>query len=248
MGKYPFRKSSLKERAEFYKKEFSIKQVKGWFGKSNLPQLCAIDAGTDSGIIKNKAWKSKLFYFKFSELGNKIKKYAPEDVYYDRNAYKNPNERFNNLQHYDFLADKNIIWQELVIDVDVDNIRCDHKTKDKVCTICLQKCYQDSIKIKNLISKRYNFNNMKLVYSGRGFHIHVFDKKAYKLTKKQRKQIIKSLKKFPIDPWVSAGNIELVRLPYSLHGLVSRITTPLKNKNKFKQIKTIPKFLKTRDN
>ena len=70
---------------------------------------------------------------------------------------------------------------------------------------------------------------MKIVYSGRGFHIHVFDPEAYALSTKQRRQLAREEKEkgFQIDEWVTAGDMRLIRLPYSLHGLVSRIVIPV---------------------
>jgi DNA primase catalytic subunit len=73
------------------------------------------------------------------------------------------------------------------------------------------------------------FSNMKIVYSGRGFHIHVFDPEAYAFSPKKRRQIARKVKEkgFGIDEWVTAGDMRLIRLPYSLHGLVSRVVVPV---------------------
>src|SRR3989338_6437417 len=111
-----FRKSTLNERKEFYEKEFSIAKVKAWFKKNNmpLPQLCAVDAGSESGIILDKKNKDKMLYFKFSELKGKIKKYLPEDIYYDRNRYKSPDKILKTL---DFNNLKNRVSEELVFDI-----------------------------------------------------------------------------------------------------------------------------------
>ena len=75
-----FRISTLSERKEFYDREFSVAKVKAWFRKNNLqlPQLCAVDAGSESGIILDKKNKNTMLYFKFSELQKKIRKYLPE--------------------------------------------------------------------------------------------------------------------------------------------------------------------------
>ena len=62
----PFKTATLAERESFYEKEFSIKKIKRWFNNKK-PQLCAIDAGTDTNIIKNKSWNNTLFYFYFDE-------------------------------------------------------------------------------------------------------------------------------------------------------------------------------------
>jgi DNA primase catalytic subunit len=94
------------------------------------------------------------------------------------------------------------------------------------------------------------FSSMKIVYSGRGFHIHVFDPQVYALSTNERRQIAQNVKEkgFKIDEWVTAGNMHLIRLPYSLHGLVSRVVVPVK-KNEIERFdpvhdrRCLPKFL-----
>jgi DNA primase catalytic subunit len=59
------------------------------------------------------------------------------------------------------------------------------------------------------------------------------------------------VKGFGIDTWVTEGEMRLIRLPYSLHGMVSRIAIPLDKKEieRFNPIldeKCIPKFLQKR--
>ena len=76
----------------------------------------------------------------------------------------------------------------------------------------------------------------------------MFDKKAYKLSIKERGILNNRFKRYYIDPWVSHGRIRLIRLPYSLNSLVSRIVIPLKIKeikrfNPVSNKKIIPKFL-----
>ena len=95
------------------------------------------------------------------------------------------------------------------------------------------------------------FAQLRIVYSGRGFHIHVFDPEAYALNTKQRLEIAATVKAkgFEIDEWVTAGEMRLIRLPYSLHGLVSRIAVPLEKSEieKFNPISDaccIPAFLR----
>jgi DNA primase catalytic subunit len=88
------------------------------------------------------------------------------------------------------------------------------------------------------------FRKADVTYSGRGFHVKVPDKKASKLNFKERAELAKKFSKYPIDPWVSRGYIRLMRLPYSLNGLVSRIVVPLGKTKAFNQKETIPGFLK----
>ncbi len=238
---FPLRPSTLSERATFYKNEFSLLKLKKWLG-NNVPQLCAIDAGSDTKIIKNKRFKGINFYFPFSELKDKIKKYVPEDVYYDRNIYIDAEKRLSHLSDITDLSDPNILGQQLAFDIDADNIPCSHPRNQDVCHICLGKAYDAATKMKKELKKK--FERVILVYSGRGFHLHINDKSAYYLTPKQRHLLNKKFSKFPIDPWVSGGPKCLIRLPFSLNSLVSRVVTPISNKTKFTEKTGIPKFLK----
>ena len=66
------------------------------------------------------------------------------------------------------------------------------------------------------------------MYSGRGFHVHVFDEKAFRLARTERSRIARTFsRRYAIDEWVTSGEMRLIRLPYSLHGMVSRIVTPV---------------------
>ena len=78
-----------------------------------------------------------------------------------------------------------------------------------------------------------------------------FDKGVYDLTRKERNQIAQDVKRkgFQIDDWVTTGEMRLIRLPYSLNGLVSRIAVPLQKKEiiEFNPIcdeRCVPHFLK----
>ena len=232
-----FRPASLKERKEFYRNEFSIKKVKGWFIKSGmkLPQLCAVDAGTETGIIVNKKLRGKMLYFPFKDLMRKIKEYVPEDVYYSRNYYLNPKKVLRTLKF-----DK---WekQELVFDIDSDNIVCVCKKGARVCDFCVNETFIWTKKMKKELETK--FEKVRMVYSGRGFHLHIFDERAFSLTFNERKRLTRKFSKYPIDPWVSRGYIDLIRIPYSLNGLVSRKVIPLNRNSKFERTKSYPRFL-----
>jgi len=85
-----------------------------------------------------------------------------------------------------------------------------------------------TLELYELLSQR--FGNIRVVYSGRGFHLHVLDSSVLWWTRKKRLNFANSLikKGFVMDEWVTAGGIRMIRLPYSLNGLVSRIAMPLK--------------------
>jgi DNA primase catalytic subunit len=116
------------------------------------------------------------------------------------------------------------------------------------CTIELQMVKEQAINLHEYLEKQ--FSELRVVYSGRGFHIHVFDPEAYALSDKKRRELAHTVKErgFGIDEWVTAGEMRLIRLPYSLHGLVSRIVVPVEKSeleqfNPISDAKCIPKFL-----
>jgi DNA primase catalytic subunit len=73
------------------------------------------------------------------------------------------------------------------------------------------------------------FFELSIVYSGRGFHIHVLDPETVLWPRSKRRRLALKLKGegYPLDEWVTTGGMRLIRLPYSLHGMVSRVVVPL---------------------
>lgn len=254
---YAFRPSTLEERKEFYRKEFDIGKVREYFDKK--PQFFAIDYGSETkiSIDKSKIGKMRIIRPKsFNELKKELIKALPEDVYYDRNYYKNPNRIMHarDIKKYILHHKKNIASQELAFDIDPENIKCPNCTKrnrplTRVCGYCTKKVLNEGVELVKFLKKEFKFKKIEIVYSGRGCHVIVKDKEAYYLTFNQRARINKKLNRFHIDPWVSHGNIRFLRLPYSLNGLVSRITMPLKIKevkgfNPLNDKRVIPFFIR----
>lgn len=229
------RPSTLKERKKFYSKEFDIKKSLSFF--KIKPKYFAVDLGTETNIIKYPEKKNKLIYFKPKNLKSKLLYFLPEDVYYDRNLHKGNKLCFFCLKTKNYFKCKDFLGQELVFDIDADNLDCNCKN---ICNKCIIKSIQNAFNIVEELKK--DFENIKIVYSGRGCHIHVFDKKAYKLSISERKKLAKKFKKYGLDQWVTEGKIRLVRLPYTLNALVSRIVLPIKNKEKLNLKSAIPKF------
>jgi DNA primase catalytic subunit len=245
------RYSSLKEREQFYRQEFILEKVEQWFKGINGKIFFAVIIGRHTHIYPEKYKEDASTtiiideYEDIDEVKNLIIEFLPESVYYDRNVYDEENK---------------IVGQELAFDLDPENIKCpihgsltDKMKKGQGLSFCeleLKLVKEQALSLYEYLEK--SFSIMKIVYSGRGYHIHVFDKYAYEMTRKEREHVAKSgkAKGFPIDEWVTAGDMRLIRLPYSLHGLVSRIAVPL-NLNEFRDFdpikaeRCIPRFLKT---
>ena len=233
MARYnlPFgmRYSTLEERKEFYTSEFNLSKVAEWFKRSYRKTKFAVIMGRHTQIYlekySNDASTTIIIdeYHDLEDVRNQIIEFLPEAVYYDRNVYDENDQK---------------ISQELAFDLDPENVVCpihgsltDKMKRNQGLSFCeleLNIVKQQAIHLHDYLESC--FSDLQIVYSGRGFHIHVFDQEAYKLDAKQRLIIAREVKRkgFSIDEWVTSGEMRLIRLPYSLNGLVSRVVLPLR--------------------
>ena len=244
------RPASLEERKEFYSKEFSTEKVAEWIhGRLGKTKFAVIIGRHTKIFLEEYAEDAETTiiideYSNFEDVRKQILEFLPESVYYDRTVYDENDAG---------------VGQELAFDLDPENITCPiHGTlADKMargqglgfCEIELDLAKKQTIGLFEHLQNR--FAELQIVYSGRGFHIHVFDDEACTLSNDQRIEISEEVKNlgFEVDSWVTGGEMHLIRLPYSLHGMVSRIAIPLEKNEieKFDPIqdeRCIPAFLK----
>jgi DNA primase catalytic subunit len=223
------RYATLEERKQFYTQEFNLQKVAEWFGSGLGNTKFAVIIGRHTKIYPEKYKQDASTTIIIDEYKNledarqQIIEFLPEAVYYDRNVYD---------------IKDNKIDQELAFDLDPENITCPihgslaDKMKRKqglsFCEIEFDMVKKEAIGLHEFLADR--FSDLKVVYSGRGFHLHVLDPKAYRLNTDERLNLAIQAKEagFHIDDWVTSGEFRLIRLPYSLNGLVSRIALPLK--------------------
>lgn len=222
------RYSALEERKQFYTQEFNLKKVSEWF-KGDLTRIkFAVIIGRHTKIFPEKYREDAsttiiIDNFKnLEDVRQQILEFLPEAVYYDRNTYDSNDQK---------------VGQELAFDLDPENITCPiHGTlADKMkrhqglsfCELEFDMVKHEVIKLYDYLEN--NYSALNVVYSGRGFHIHVLDTKAYTISTETRLNLAKQVKQagFHIDEWVTSGEFRLIRLPHSLNGLVSRIALPL---------------------
>jgi len=245
------RYSTLKEREEFYREEFDLSKVEEWFKNRMKNVVFAVIIGRHTRIYPPEYEEDAsmtILIDEYENLGDVrewILEFLPESAYYDRNIYDEKGR---------------VLGQEIAFDIDPENLTCPiHGTlEDKMkrhqglsfCEIELKMVKEETARLYEELSN--TFSQMRIVYSGRGFHIHVFDKDSFNWSYKERKEFAQKIKnkEFLIDEWVTSGGMRLIRLPYSLHGMVSRIVTTLD----FRELKSfdpirdkgcIPKFLKS---
>jgi len=221
--------STLEERKEFYTQEFNPQQATQWLSNALDRLKYAVIIGRHTKIFPEKYKQNANTtiiideYKTINDVQEQVLEFLPEAVYYDRNLYDG-NDR--------------VRGQELAFDLDPENINCPiHGTlADKMkrkqglsfCELELDMIKKETVALHEYLQKL--FSDLRIVYSGRGFHIHVFDEKAYNLNIQQRINIARQAKQegFHIDEWVTSGEYRLIRLPYSLNGIVSRKVLPLK--------------------
>ena len=164
-------------------------------------------------------------------------RYLPEGVYYDRNVYAPITEgRTSDIDYMHAWRSRRFRGQELAFDLDPENVDCpihgdiaEKMRRHQGLSFCdweFEEIRRQAAALLEDLSRRWK--RLQVVFSGRGFHIHVFDEAAFALSRKQRDRIAKSFaRRYPIDEWVTSGEMRLIRLPYSLHGMVSRIVIPV---------------------
>jgi DNA primase catalytic subunit len=240
---------TLEERKQFYTQEFNLQKVSEWFGGGFGRTKFAVIIGRHTRIYPEKYKQDASTtiiideYKNMEDVHQQILEFLPEAVYYDRNIYDKKDNK---------------IGQELAFDLDPENITCPihgslaEKMKRKqglsFCGIEFNMVKKEATGLYEFLAKR--FSDLVVVYSGRGFHLHVLDQEAYKLSTHERLKLSKQVKQagFHIDDWVTSGEFRLIRLPFSLNGLVSRIVWPLKKDEleSFDAIhdeRCLPKFL-----
>ncbi len=254
--------SSLGDRREFYSHEFSLTRIRDWFRRWRSPIVFAVVIGRHTGIspMKYRRERARTIvideYESLSEMRNYLIDFMPESAYYDRNVYKD----WDQARHLENDPTQlgSSFGQELVFDIDPENFACPiHGTLEEkmrrhqglsFCRLEFQLAQQESAQLIEILSR--NFSDISLVYSGRGFHVHIRDDETHFWSRKKRLALVRSLtnRGLVMDEWVPSGGMRLIRLPYSLNGLVSRTVIPLaKNElgvfDPITDESTIPRFL-----
>jgi DNA primase catalytic subunit len=245
------RYSTLEEREEFYREEFNLDKVEEWFGNRMKNVVFAVIIGRHTKIYppeyEDDASTTILIdeYEDLTDIKGQILEFRPEAVYYDRNVYDENGK---------------VLVQELAFDIDPENLMCPvHGTlEDKMkrhqglsfCEIEFKMVKEETARLFEKLTG--TFSKLRIVYSGRGFHIHVFDANVFDWSQEKRKEFAEKTrnKGFLIDEWVTSGGMRLIRLPYSLHGMVSRVVVPLdigelESFDPVTDKRCIPRFLRT---
>lgn len=248
MQRFPtgMRPSTLEERKVFYRREFDVRAIGRWVGGRTRSLKFAMIPGRHTGIVRPQHADVKDDIVIIDDWHNATDvrdfaiEYLPEGLYYDRNRYKDvhecarcgdPRKRCESCYNYD--------GQQLAFDLDPENVDCpwhghigDKFQRGQGFSFCMYEfkaVRKQALLLSDELGDKYD--RVGIVYSGRGFHVVVDDEDAYGLPKRARIDIARRLaKRYAIDEWVTEGGSRLMRLPYSLNGLVSRKCTIIKER------------------
>ena len=235
--------ASLGDRRRFYQESMDFRSAAKWMARPKGGRVYALILGRHSGIYPRRFRHLKNVPLivddarGVEDLRPYLLKYLPEGVYYDRNVYTSLDAaRKARLDYARAWRSPLFQGQELAFDLDPENLDCpihgDIEAKMRrhqglsFCDWEFEEVRRQAVALFDELSEQWT--RLRVVYSGRGFHVHVFDDDAFRLTRRQRiRMATRFAQRYAIDEWVTSGEMRLIRLPYSLHGMVSRIVTPL---------------------
>lgn len=235
--------ASLATRRAFYTRRMNYDAAQAWFSRFPGERAFAIILGRHSGIYPARFRSLKNISLVIDDAASVrdlepyLLKYLPEGVYYDRNAYVSlEGARRARLDYAHPWRSRWYAGQELAFDLDPENLDCPiHGTiEDKMrrhqglsfCDWEFQETRRQAAELYDELGRTWS--RLAVVYSGRGFHVHVLDRDAYRLSRRERTAIAHRLgKRYALDEWVTSGEMRLIRLPHSLHGMVSRVVVPV---------------------
>src|SRR2546425_1116787 len=231
--------ASLAERRRFYRRSMDFRSAAKWMDVLKAERVYALILGRHSGIYPRRFRHLKNVPLivddarDVRDLRPYLVKYLPEGVYYDRNVYTSLDAaRKARLDYARAWRSRFFVGQELAFDLDPENLDCpihgDIEAKMRrhqglsFCDWEFEEVRRQAAALYDELSARWT--RLKVVYSGRGFHVHVFDDEAFRLTRKERSRIAtRFARRYAIDEWVTSGEMRLIRLPYSLHGMLCRV-------------------------
>ncbi len=235
--------ASLEARRVFYRERMDYRAAERWMARPQGDRAYALILGRHSGIYPHRFRSLKNVPLIVDdvrgprELRSFLTKYLPEGAYYDRNVYASLAEaRRTGVDYAHAWRSRYFLGQELAFDLDPENLDCpihgdivDKMRRGQGLSFCdweFEEVRRQAAELHDELSRRWT--RLRVVYSGRGFHIHVLDEEGFRLDRRDRGTIARTVaRRYAIDEWVTSGEMRLIRLPYSLHGMVSRIVIPV---------------------
>lgn len=196
-----FRQATLEERRIYYREEWDIKMVSNFILNSIENREFGFDHFGRGPNDRYKVFNTPDYLKRF------IKSKTPFAAYCSVAYYEKPRKR------------EGWIKSELVFDVDAKDIPIRTCGCDNVCETCLNEAKEIVGNIIDTLNGDLGLNNIHLVYSGRGYHIRVFDEDIMNMNSDIRSQILKyvagaDLPKNKYDDDDGVYNLEHFSIPF----------------------------------
>jgi len=169
-----FREARPEERKRYYTKEWSAKKIPDFLVRSLKNREFGFDHTGEGPSDRKNA------FFDIRDLEDYVKATAPYAIYSSVALYEEPREM------------KGWLGAELVFDIDAKDLplrRCTHE-HGKVCPICLDDAKELARDTLTVLREDFGFEDVHIIYSGRGYHIRVLDEWALELDSKARERIL----------------------------------------------------------
>src|SRR5437773_4112471 len=237
------RPASLQERRRFYARRMEYDAAAAWMSRPAGGRVFALILGRHSGRYPRRIRRLTNLPLiiddleKVRDLRPSLLRYLPEGAYYDRNVYAPLDEtRKARIDYARAWRSRVFRGQELAFDLDPENVDCPihgdiaaKMARHQGLSFCdweFAEIRRQAAELFDALARRWS--HLRIVFSGRGFHIHVFDADAFLLSRKERGKIAASVaRRYAIDEWVTFGVMRLIRRPFSLYCMVSMFLIPL---------------------
>ena len=261
------RVATLDERKEFYESEFDVKNVSRWIAGNARHMKFAMILGRHTGVVSRERIRAKndVIVIDDWEDAGTLRDYAidylPESMYYDRDRYLDVRDCARCAKRRIKCRNcHNCLGQQLAFDLDPENVDCpyhghigDKIQNGRALSFCMFEFKTIKRQTAALYSElRKHYDEIEIVFSGRGFHVVVNDEEAYRMSIAKRSSLaLRIARRYAIDEWVTKGESRLMRLPYSLNSLVSRKCMIMKDERDLLGFDprvsafVIPKFLRS---
>src|SRR2546425_2685163 len=254
--------ASLADRRSFYRRSMDLRAAARWMDSPKAERVYALILGRHSGIYPRRFRHLKNVPLivddarDVRDLRPYLVKYLPEGVYYDRNVYTSLDAaRKARLDYSRAWRSPFFAGQELAFDLDPENLDCpihgdieEKMRRHQGLSFCdweFEEVRRQAVALYDELSAR--LTRLQAAYSGPGIPVHVFDDEAFRLSRKERSRIAtRFARRYAIDEWGPSREMPPIPLPYSLHGMVSRVVVPLPRgdvaKFRYNDPRAVPRF------
>ena len=191
------REATEDEREQYYQEEWKANDLPDFL----LHTLSLREFGFDhDGEGPNDRYNQ---FMTQDDLSDFLKERGPYAVYSSVALYERPSER------------KRWLKSELAFDIDAKDLpftRCDC-TGGEVCELCLEDARRVTASFADTLSSDLGLDDIHFVYSGRGFHIRVFDDSVMGMGQAGRSQVVEYVtgNVVPSDFTMALGYSEVFR-------------------------------------